>query len=227
MLGRPSGDPAAVSLGDRRKPLALTAAACATVLFLVVVTSIAFGWSVWTAWIAAIPGFSREFAAESSEIAHLMPTVMANLLQLGIAAEAASLAQGATAIAAASVIWVCFRSGPTALASAALLVGTFLATPYAFVYDLPVLTAALLWVIDERHRHDGAFGLGEIAILRLAATFPIAMPAGTTAAVPLSAISLLLFLGLIIRRIRKTSVGSPPGALSPEPPTGYARAAPA
>src|SRR5712691_2856274 len=56
-----------------------------TAIFLVALTSILFGAAVWPGWAAALPGFSRQFAAESSEIVHLMPTVFAALLQQGVA----------------------------------------------------------------------------------------------------------------------------------------------
>src|SRR6266478_6289756 len=61
------------------------ASAAATAILLVVATSLLFGGAIWPSWVAALLAFSREFAAESSEIRHLMPSILVALLQLGVA----------------------------------------------------------------------------------------------------------------------------------------------
>ena len=175
------------------------ASACATFLLLFAVTSAAFGHGIWIAWFAAIPGFSSQVAAGGGRILHLMPTVMSTLLQIGASPTAARLAQGAATIAVMGVVWASFRAGPTRLAAATLLVGTLLATPYAFLYDMPIVATAVLWMIQERHDRGGSFGWGEILVLTIAAIAPMTMPA-ETARPPISAISLVLVLGVILRR---------------------------
>jgi hypothetical protein len=175
------------------------ATACATLFVLVIVTSAAFGPDIWVTWISAIPVFWREVAAGGGRYLHLMPTVRSTLLQIGAAPTLVWVAQSATAIAVSCIAWVSFRSGSTPLAGAALMVATFLATPYAFVYDMPVVATAVLWVIIERHRSGGSFGLGELLVLTLAAIAPMTMPA-EAARPPIGMISLLLLLGLILRR---------------------------
>src|SRR5205807_5491611 len=107
------------------------------------------GGAVWPAWIAAIPGFSRQFAVESSEILHLMPTVLAALLQLGVAPPAAQLTQWAATALAAAAVWGLYRRDPGQLAASGLLVAALLATPYAFVYDMPILATAIIWLVAE------------------------------------------------------------------------------
>ena len=111
----------------------------------------------------------------------------------------------AIALGAALVVWRCFRDGPGPLAGAALLVATFLATPYAFVYDLPVLAAAVVWVIAERHEAGDTFGLGEMVVLMLGVLFPITMPAGNPH-FPLSVVALAFLLGMILRRVSHPSL---------------------
>jgi len=175
------------------------ASACATFLLLFAVTSAAFGPGIWVTWFAAIPGFSSQVAAEGGRILHLMPTVMSTLLQIGAPPTAARLAQGAATIAIMGVVWASFRAGPTRPAAATLLVGTLLATPYAFLYDMPIVATAAFWVIQERHDSGGCFGWGEILVLTIAAIAPMTMPA-EAARPPVSAISLVLLLGVILRR---------------------------
>jgi hypothetical protein len=113
----------------------------------------------------------------------------------------AQLAQFCAAIAAACVVWRCFRHGPTQLAGAALLVAALLATPHAFVYDMPILATAAIWFVAERHSAGGAFGTGEILVMMLAMIAPITLVAGASH-VPLTAVSLLLLLCVIARRLR-------------------------
>jgi Glycosyltransferase family 87 len=186
-----------------------------TALLLVALTSILFGAAVWPSWAASLPGFSRQFAAESSEIVHLMPTVLAALLQQGVAPATAQLVQSAATAAAAAIVWILFRSGPRQLAGAGLLVAAFLATPYAFVYDMPILATALIWIVAERHRAGDALGTGEVVVMMSAMLSPIALAAGTSR-FPIAPLSLILLLGLIVRRSgRLRSTTARRGWLSP------------
>ena len=102
----------------------------------------------------------------------------------------------------AAIVWILFRSGPPLLAGAGLLVAAFLATPYAFVYDMPVLATAVIWVIAERHRAGDALGTGEVLVMILATIAPITLVAGTST-FPLATLALILLLGAILRRCRR------------------------
>lgn len=200
-------------------PVALVAArlwrtlivAAATALLLVLLTSLLFGAETWPAWVAALPGFSRQFAAESTEIVHLMPTVLAALLQLGVAPATAQLAQWAATAAAASVVWALFRSGPHLLASAGLLVAALLATPYAFVYDMPILATAMIWIVGERHRAGDALATGEVLVLILALISPLTLAAGHSS-FPLTTLSLMLLLGVVAARCRQLRARAAPAS---------------
>lgn len=177
-------------------------AACATAIVLIVASSLSFGLTIWPAWVANIIQYSGQFAVESSLIAHLMPTVSAALARIGAAPAVAQMAQLAAAAVAAGVVWRCFRDGPSRLAAAALFVAAFLATPHAFVYDMPILATAVLWAIAERHSAGEAFGTGEILIIVLAMVAPITLVAGLTD-FPLAVLSLILLLGMIVRRCER------------------------
>jgi hypothetical protein len=204
-------------------PVALVAArlwralavAALTGVLLVGLTSLLFGIAVWPAWAAAIPGFSRQFAAESSQILHLMPTVLAALSQLGVDSAAAQMTQWAATAAAAVIVWMLWRSGPTRLAGAGLLVAALLATPYAFVYDMPTLATAIIWLVAERRRAGDAFATGEIVVMILAMLSPMTLAAGTSH-FPLAALSLVLLLGMIVRRFwQLRSQPAPASLLAP------------
>lgn len=186
-------------------------AAMVTVLCLVIVAGIVFGLAIWPAWVTHIFAYADQFAAESGGLLHLMPTVTGALLQHGINAHAAQLCQMVAALAAAAAVWRCWRTGASPLAGAALIVATFLATPHAFVYDMPVLATAVLWVIAERRRRGAAFGCGEILVLLLAMIAPITLPPGA-AAVPLVPLSLVLLL-LTITRSCEASRRAEPGVI--------------
>jgi len=177
------------------------AAAVVTAIVLVLLTSLLFGGAIWPSWVAALPAFSRQFAAESSQIVHFMPTILIALLRLGAPPAAAQLAQWAATFGAMAIVWTIFRSGPTELAGAGLLVAAPLATPYAFVYDLPGVATAVIWLVLERHRAGDALGTGEVLVTILAMIAPITLVAGTSR-FPLATIALILLLGAILRRSR-------------------------
>jgi len=112
-----------------------------TILALIVVSGVAFGWSIWPMWLSKLPGHF-DWVAHTNE--RFQPTILANLSSLGVPLTPAWTIQACIAVLVVIITWICFRQGVTALATAVLLVGTFLATPYAFVYDMPMLTNAVL-----------------------------------------------------------------------------------
>lgn len=176
-----------------------------TIAALVALTSIAFGWSIWPAWLASLPAYSRDFDAGAIRY-HLMPTVTANLQMFGVSLSAARLIQLAVAAGIAILIWRCFRSGATRQAASALLAGTFLATPHAFVYDLPMLTGAITGFVAEKLRIDDGFSLAEIAVLVFALAFPaLMMFAGPH--IPVSTLPEVLLFGLVLARPRTRPEG--------------------
>jgi alpha-1,2-mannosyltransferase len=174
------------------------AAAGLTIVALVILAGAAFGWSIWTTWLTALPAYSRQFDAGAVAY-NLMPTLTANLQMLGITLSTARLVQAGAGLCVAIIMWRVFRRGITASSTNALLAGTFLATPHAFVYDLPMLTGAVTGFIGDRLRASAAFGLGEIAILVFALAFPaLMMWAGPH--LPLSTLPELLLFGLALAR---------------------------
>lgn len=179
------------------------AAAAATVIALIAISSIAFGWSIWPAWISGIQAYSGYFAAESGGRLHLMPTVYAALPRFGVSHSAAQLVQAIAAIAAAGAVWDCFRRGATPMAAAALMTATFLATPYAFAYDMPMVVIAVLWVVAERRRGPEPIGATETFVLTLAMVAPITL-LPENVRFPVAMVSLVLLLGLIVRQCRRS-----------------------
>jgi len=191
----------------------------ATALFLIVLTSLVFGAAIWPSWAASVPAFSRQFAAESSEILHLMPTPFAALLRLGAAPPVAQALQWAATAVMAVIVWWLFRRGATKLAAAGLLAATPLATPYAFVYDLPIIATAVIWLVAERQHAGQTLGTGEVFVLMLAMAAPVALAAGSTN-FPLAPLALMLLLGIVVRRCHRLRRQGLPGPVLA--PTGAA-----
>jgi hypothetical protein len=172
------------------------AAACATTAGLFVTSVAVFGGSVWLTWLRAFPAYAAWFDNRAiGESAR--STLTANLRCLGVPQDTTRLIQAATVCLAAVLVWFCFRRLPRALAIPALLVATCLATPHAFIYDLPMLTGAVLLFVMYRLRSDMSFSLPEIGVLILALTFPAIMAQSTTH-VPISTVALGLLEFLIL-----------------------------
>jgi hypothetical protein len=157
-------------------PIALVAAglwrviasAAVTGLACVAVSSLAFGRDIWPIWLRQLVDYSSHF----EPINYLMPTIEANARMLGLSPRLALVAQLAVAIPVGVAVWRAFRAGPNARAAALLVVGTFLATPHAFNYDMPMMTAAIVWYFEERRV---GLRLGEAFVLALALILPFAM----------------------------------------------------
>ena len=157
-------------------PVALVAAglwrsvlsAAATVALCGLVSSLVFGFAAWPTWLHAL----RDYADRFPPVFELMPTIEASLLRLGAPKLLAEFLQFATAAPVAAIVWSAFRRGVTRQGIALVLLGTFLATPHAFNYDMPMTTAAVLLYLCARYDAEASLQLGVTLIAALALACP-------------------------------------------------------
>jgi alpha-1,2-mannosyltransferase len=176
------------------------AAACATVIAMAIGTTVAFGWAVWPAWAATLSTTSGTLNELNRPMIKFMPTIFDNLQMAGLPLNLALGVQVIVAIIVAFLISSCFRQNPGRLATAALLVGTFLATPHAFVYDMPMVAAAMALFIEQRLQTSSTFSTVEVIILLIALMFPVIyLIEPLHFNLPISGVALLVLFGLILR----------------------------
>ena len=107
-----------------------------------------FGWAVWPAWADAMQAQALALTAGRGPKLDQMPTVTAAVQLLGGSAGMAHAVQGMAAVGALTALWRARRGAGRGGEVVVLPLATFVATPYAFGYDLPVLTAAALVAMD-------------------------------------------------------------------------------
>ena len=188
------------------------AAATATVLAGILASGMAFGWATWAALPTALAQLAH-FVAPVAVFNESSPTVTATLRVFDAGSAVAQAGQLAAAVLAGGVVFLCFRRGFRPLPIATLLVGTFFATPYAFYYDLPIVSYAVLVVCVDAHDTRVALRIWEVAVLGLAILLPYLLffsPFG----VPYGAIVLVPLFALIVRRCFAAFA---PGRLALEP----------
>lgn len=173
-------------------------AAATTVLLSVLASAAAFGWAMWSAWLHALLGLSY-YVEGNARLDHVMVTVAGSLRLMGMGPNPSYAAQIIATIAVALLVWRCFRRRFGRMSVAVLLVATFFATPYAFFYDLPIVTNAVLLLMLDRYSSDQGFTTGEVAVLVAGLVFPLLMIA-TTAPLPISLVALSALLVLTARR---------------------------
>jgi hypothetical protein len=129
-------------------------AAVSSALAVSALSLLLFGAAPWSAFLQAAPAGTQALEHGSSHWAK-MPTVFAALRLLGAEVPLAYVGQGVSAILAISVVICLWRRGTSLpVRASALLFATFLATPYAFFYDLVVLIFTILW-LDRGDRGPG------------------------------------------------------------------------
>jgi Glycosyltransferase family 87 len=159
----------------------VAAAATATALACVVASGLAFGFAVWPAWLHQLSAYADGYDV----VVDLMPTLYAN-----VRASAGPLAAGAlqavAALAVGLTIWRACRAGVTEQALALVVVGTFLATPHAFNYDMPMTSAAIAVYLGARARSVERVEALEVAVVAAVFVTPLAILAARGALVPWS-----------------------------------------
>jgi hypothetical protein len=189
-------------------PIALVAArawrclgaAAASVVALGAATTLAFGPSIWQAWIEASRRQWDQYVLTGNETRLKMPTITASLELAGVGASQALCIQFAGFIIAGAIVWILFRRRTDRWAIAVLLVGGMIATPYALVYDLPTVTFAILLAVSQMAREDRAWNTAEASILLLAFLAPYAPFLAGAAPIQASAVVIVLLFAVLARR---------------------------
>jgi hypothetical protein len=121
-------------------------AVLATMGGLALLSAAVFGGNIWLQFWRTMP-LAREIVATVAELWPRMSTPFAAVRLLGGGLPAAWTIQGiVTGVVAVIVFWVWRQEAPLALRASTLLVGALLATPYAFEYDLALLSLPLAWM---------------------------------------------------------------------------------
>lgn len=109
-----------------------------------------FGQETWIAFWGSISGVVTY--ADDFQHWRKMPTIYAAARLAGASFPGAMMLQGiASAAAIGAVTWIWFRGAPLALRVSVLTLGTLLATPYAFEYDLALLSLPFAWLGWEEY----------------------------------------------------------------------------
>ena len=140
---------------------------------------------------------------------------------LGWSLPAAYAVQGVVTLAVVIATWWGCRRAPAWELRAALVgVGTFLASPYAFNYDMTLLSAAVLLVVGQTLA--GGFLRFERLALVLAWLLPLGVMPLNRWGLPLGPPVLALAFALVLVRIeraRRSAASPPPPAAAPTPPS--------
>lgn len=185
--------PVALVAGGRWRALAAAAASAAA---LAAAAAVAFGPEVYIAFLHASARAQASFAGEGWLSWAKVQTVYGAVRQTGAPPALGWALQGAASLAAAcGVAWLWRGGSPTSLKAAGLAAGVFLATPYAFAYDAPVLGMATVFLFAGREARE----LSTLQLVVVAAAFVGPMFANP---LPLTAPSAAALFALVLWRAR-------------------------
>jgi alpha-1,2-mannosyltransferase len=176
------------------------AAAAGTVAALTAVTTLAFGPSVWDAFLASAH-FTRTVVLEAGATGwQKIQSVFAVVRMWGGPVALAYAVQAAVTIAlAATLVWLWRRPIDFALQAAALIIAAILATPYSLDYDMTALAPAIAFLALHGLRNGFApWEKTALAALWLAPLVARGVAAATL--LPLGVVAMAAVLGLVLRR---------------------------
>ena len=175
-------------------------AAAATVAALTIATTLAFGASVWGAFLNSTH-FTRTVVLEQGNTGwYKIQSVFAWARMWGAPIPLAYALQGVTIVAlGAALAWLWRSAAPYPLKAAALCLATILATPYSFDYDMMVLAPAIAFLaVDGFVRGFSPWEKTLLAALWLAPL--ITRSVAHVSLVPLGVPIMLALFVLILRR---------------------------
>ena len=175
------------------------AAAAVTVVLLTIATTLTFGPSVWQAFVASTH-FTRTVVLEQGNTGwYKIQSIFAWARMWGAPIPLAYALQGiALSSIGAALGWLWRRSASYPLKAAALCIGTILATPYSFDYDMMVLAPAIAFLaVDGFMRGFAAWEKTMLAALWLVPL--VARSVAQMSLIPLGVPAMLAVFVLILR----------------------------
>lgn len=128
-------------------------AGAATVVVLVAVTTLAFGYDLWNDYVRNLAILRVAILEDTKDVWRIMVSVFVFARRFGAGLDLAYACQTASAVVVAVCIaWSWWRNHPQHLRNALLIVGTWLATPYLHHYDLVVGAFVVVWLHTEESR---------------------------------------------------------------------------
>lgn len=188
--------------------------AIATTVIVAVVTSAALDAWIWLEWIVKFPSYQAQLQANQVSLNHMMPTVIAGLHALGAPPPIGYLVQLLLSCSVVVMVWDAWRRGSTQQAIALVAVGSIIATPYAMIYDMPMVAAGI--AIHWKARSDAGEPIAPLEI-GLVIALGACLLAMIGHSVPFAAAILLVLLALSIAGVFDRSGRSAP-ALNMTPP---------
>ncbi len=201
-------------------PVALAAArlwrpflsAAATVAILILASILAFGVDSWANYFEFSTAYQAQaLGLEDGEFLKLTVTPFMAGRVLGLGEVARYMIFAVFALGALAGVFVTFRKGgerePQVIV---LLAAVLLASPYGYVYDLPLLMGAALWAF-QRTAKEG-FLPGELSVLTLTWFLPIVVIVLNPRGVPLGPVVLGLFFVLQLIKANGWLPGPAPAA---------------
>lgn len=191
-------------------PVALLAArlwrpflsAAVTVAAVIGLSVAVFGLESWLAYFDASTAFQgMVLNAQKGWLLNIVvtPFMGARLLGLGLAASIS--VHAVFAVCAAVGVYAAFRQQTDRqIQAAVLLAAVFLASPYGYTYDLPLVSVAALWAYGQATKTG--FLPGERLLLALVWMLPLLALVGNLRGVPLAAPILALFFLVLLVRCR-------------------------
>jgi hypothetical protein len=191
--------PIALIAGRRWKSLAVAAASAAVLIDLSVLL---YGVDAWMGFLDQMAYQRQLMELPHDDWFHRMPTVFAALRLAGGSVAAAYAAQLASAALAVGAVILAWRSrATTEIKAASLVVAVFLATPYAWDYDMVVLLFAAAWLARDGRRAALPPGEKIAAVALLVLPLPMVL-LGVLLHVQIGPLVLWLMLALLLRRAR-------------------------
>jgi arabinofuranan 3-O-arabinosyltransferase len=184
------------------------AAAAVTAAVLAAISIAVFGIEPWAAFPHgfAVQGELSLGAGPDSNWAYLQ-TVYGLIRSLHGGAALAWLMQGLSTFAAATIVWIVWRSRVSyPLKAATLSAAALIATPYAFAYDLAAIAIPAAFLASDQLRHGFSRGEKPLWILLFGAPFIVLLTLGDTVGgptfggTPVGLFAVVMLLGIILRR---------------------------
>ncbi|MCP5080652.1 MAG: DUF2029 domain-containing protein [Alphaproteobacteria bacterium] len=121
------------------------ASACITAAAAICLSGLVFGFETWWLYVTETWPFQTEIMKNGPGLYYMMATVFMSLRVFGMDPDMALLAHlPFTLMAVGVVIWAFSQKHNRALQQVILIGATFVATPYGFYYDMPVMAFAAL-----------------------------------------------------------------------------------